>query len=209
MESGVAAYLGSGGAVICALAYGEAVEALAPYLGASQPLVNIAAVERRAGKEELFFSAATTITTCIEPIHTDGPFVFPYDTRVVNAKFATKAFVMNAIVGSFVDIVFKVTDVEERETCDASIYLQVSGVDMDGEHIGPFRLWQFEDADLQEGNICILRGLKVVFEQSWDDAASKYVSNTQGKKTAVCDVRTAIEDVTGVRDLVKLFSEMY
>ncbi len=182
MEHGVAAYFGSEGNVICALAYGEGVDALQPYIGAAQALVHVTSIDRRAGKEELFFSSATTITTCIEPIHTDGPFVFPYDTSAVNARYATQAYVQNATIGSFVDIVLRATQVEERETSDNSPYLLVSGVDMDGDYVGPFRLWQFDIADLQNGNISILRGLKVSYETYWDDNAGKYVSNTQGGK---------------------------
>ena len=40
-------------------------------------------------------------------------------------------------------------------------YLNVEGVDMNGERIGPLRLRDHEEGDLEVGNICILRGLKV------------------------------------------------
>ena len=39
---------------------------------------------------------------------------------------------------------------------------------------------------------------KVVFHSSWDDSTGRYMKQTNAEKTAVCDVRTAVEDVTEV-----------
>ena len=190
----MAAYLGSDGAVVCMLATGESVGKLRPYLDYANALVNLTAVERRAGKEELYMTASSTCVTCIEPV--DGPYSFPYNVADVNKSFATKNVYLQLHVGSFVDVVLRTYAVEERQRQDGQPYLHLSGVDMAGEHVGPLRLWNFEEGNVHDGCIYILRGLKVALEQYWDEAAYKYVNNSEGRKTVICDARTAAEDVT-------------
>ena len=38
----------------------------------------------------------------------------------------------------------------------------------------------------------------MVFHSSWDESTGRYMKQTNAEKTAVCDVRTAVEDVTEV-----------
>ncbi len=82
-------------------------------------------------------------------------------------------------------------------------YLQVSGVDMDGVDFGPLRLWKHVIGDVEVGNICILRGLKVANEKQWN--GEKYVSDREGAKKLDCDARTAIEDVSDQPEITSYF----
>ena len=82
-------------------------------------------------------------------------------------------------------------------------YLQVSGVDMDGVDVGPLRLWNHVEGDLDVGIICILRGLKVGTERSWN--GEKYVNNREGARKLDSDARTAIEDVSDHPEITAYF----
>ena len=42
---------------------------------------------------------------------------------------------------------------------------------------------------------------------SWDDSTGKYVKNPHAEKTAICDVRTAVEDVTEVSAVKHIYKE--
>ena len=48
---------------------------------------------------------------------------------------------------------------------------------------------------------------KVVFHSSWDDSTGRYMKLTNAEKTAVCDVRTAVEDVTEVSLVTHFYKE--
>ena len=114
---------------------------------------------------------------------------------------------MQAPVGHFVDFVLRADSVVQTsiETGPnvGSLYLQVSGVDMDGEGVGPLRLWNHVEGDIEPGNICILRGLKVATENTWNGHI--YVPGPHGAKKLVCDARTAVEDVSGNPDIIDYF----
>ena len=60
--------------------------------------------------------------------------------------------------------------------------------------VGPLRLWNHEEGDVQVQSICILRGLKVAPEKLWN--GEKYVNDRDGAKQLDSDARTAIEDVS-------------
>ena len=155
------------------LAYGEHVEKLRAYVDLdSQPIVNAKNFERRPGKEELICTSTTVITTCLEPADGHVPARFPYDVTRVTKHLATKEFVTQASLGHFVDLVLRVDSVEQLPIQSGAnvgaSYLQVSGVDMDGADVGPLRLWNHVEGDVEIGNICILRGLKVANEKQWN-----------------------------------------
>ena len=63
-----------------------------------------------------------------------------------------------------------------------------------GMEVGPVRLWNHVEGDVEVGTICILRGLKVAAERSWN--GEKYVTDRDGAKKLDNDARTAIEDVS-------------
>ena len=82
-------------------------------------------------------------------------------------------------------------------------YLHVSGVDMNGENVGPLRLWNHDESDVEIGNICILRGLRVATERQWN--GEKYVTEREGPKRLDCDNRTAIENVSDQPEITHYF----
>ncbi len=109
-------------------------------------------------------------------------------------------------MGDYVALLLKMVSVETKETqTKAEPYLQVSGVDMDGALVNYLQLWRFEDGDIKAGCKYLIRGLRVSFEQYWDDQQGQYVSNAQGPKTFECSYRTAVEDVTQVGMIGNLF----
>ena len=74
---------------------------------------------------------------------------------------------------------------------------------MDGVVVGPLRLWNHMEGDVEVGNICILRGLKVKTERQWN--GEKYVNDREGAKKLDCDARTAIEDVSDKPEITSYF----
>ena len=117
---------------------------------------------------------------------------------------------MQASLGTFLDLVIRIYSAEEVEVQNGANqgmpYLRVDGVDLDGELVGPLRLWGYVVGDLEPGNTCILRGLKIASERVYDESLAKWVSNVQGGKTLVCDARTAIEDVSDIAEITSYFS---
>ena len=188
------------------LAYGELVEKISAYIDLDgQPIVNASNFERRVGKEELFCTSDTVITTCLE--RTDDRVQFAYDVSQVTKHLATHEFGTQAPLGQFVDVVLRInSSMEMPITSGANIganYLQVSGVDMDGVEVGPLRLWNHVEGDVEVGTTCILRGLKVASERKWN--GEKYVNNPDGARKFECDPRTAIEDVSDQPEITSYF----
>ena len=181
------------------LAYGDQVDKLRAYVDlVEKPIVNVTNLERRPGREELFCTDDTVITTCLEPTEGEGSARFTYDVSQVTKHLATLEFGTKAPLGHFVDLVLCVGAVDELSIQSGpnfgAPYLQVSGWDMDGVDVGPLRLWNHAVGDVDVGNICIFRGLKVSTERQWN--GEKYVSNRDGAKKLDSDARTAIEDVS-------------
>ena len=181
------------------LAYGDQVDKLRAYVDqVEKPIVNVTNLERRPGREELFCTDDTVITTCLEPTEGEGSARFTYDVSQVTKHLATLEFGTKAPLGHFVDLVLCVGAVDELSIQSGpnlgAPYLQVSGWDMDGVDVGPLRLWNHAVGDVDVGNICIFRGLKVSTERKWD--GEKYVNNRDGAKKLDSDARTAIEDVS-------------
>ena len=61
--------------------------------------------------------------------------------------------------------------------------------------------------DVVEGNVYIVRGLKVAAETVWDDGKWKYVPRGDGTKKAECKDRTAMEDVTHVEEIMQFSND--
>ena len=180
------------------LAFGDLVDKLRPYVELErQPIVNVKNLERRPGKEELLCTVDTVITTCLEPTEGEGSARFVYDVSQVTKHLATQDVGTKAPLGHFVDLVLRIDEVAELSIQTGpnfgEPYLQVTGVDMDGVSVGPLRLWNHVEGDLEVGSICILRGLKVGTERQWN--GEKYVNDRDGAKKFDSDARTAIEDV--------------
>ena len=109
-------------------------------------------------------------------------------------------------VGEFVSLVVFVTSVEicHTQTTEEE-FLTVHGVDMDNLSIGTLRLWRFVKGDIVQSKHYIIRGLKVVKETSWNPEEYKYMPNQDGKQTVECSWRTAVEDVSQVREITECF----
>ena len=74
-------YFGQDGHVVCTMAYGQGLVDRVPRDMALGSLVNAIKLQPRPGQlGVLRWTDETRITLCLEPVHTDGPYVFPYDT---------------------------------------------------------------------------------------------------------------------------------
>ena len=100
---------------------------------------------------------------------------------------------------------YKLSDETKETQTKQETYLQVSGIDMDGALVNYLRLWRFEDGDIKAGCTYLIRGLRVSFEQYWDEGQGEYLSNSQGPKGFDCTYRTAVEDVTDVETIGSVF----
>ena len=190
------------------LAFGDHVDKLRAYVDLSyHPIVNAKNLERRPGKEELFCTDITDITTCLEPTDGDDTARCAYDVSEVTKHLATYEVGTQAPLGHFIDLVLRGDSVDELTIQSGpnvgAFYLQVSGVDMDGVEVGPLRLWNHVEGDVQVQSICILRGLKVAPAKLWN--GEKYVNDRDGAKQLDSDARTAIEDVSNYPSITKFF----
>ena len=109
-------------------------------------------------------------------------------------------------VGESVALVVRVLRAEQKYTSKSGEpYLEVFGVDMNKAPVGPLRLWMYQEGDLLDGNLYILRGLKVAFETYWDDSSGKYIPNINGRMIVECTKLSAAEDVTHVEAIKAIF----
>jgi hypothetical protein len=76
---------------------------------------------------------------------------------------------------------------------------------MDGAATGPLRFWRYEVGDIIEGKIYLIRGLKVLDETYWSDDVGRYVPKEDGTKTVEVNFRTALEDITDVKEIAQYF----
>ena len=113
---------------------------------------------------------------------------------------ATKAWIRDqSTVGDYVDVYLQRIQVEPKWTAtDGAPYLQLHGVDADGDAVGPLRLWRFVDGDIRAHSAVVVRGLKVVHPTVWDDAQWAYVPQKDGTNTVECSYRTAVEHVEAI-----------
>ena len=118
--------------------------------------------------------------------------------------FASMAFVRECALGTYVAIAMRITDVQPRWTrTQSEPYLQITGLDTEGGNVGPLRLWQYEEGDINPGHAYILRGLKVVYDRWWDSARGIWIRSAVMPKTIECSVRTACEDVADVDSITQ------
>ena len=188
------------------LAYGDRVEKLRAYVGLdTQPIVNAENLEKRPGKEELICTSATVIKKCLEP--KDSPARFVYDVSDVTKHLATKAYGEQTSLGDFIDLVLHVDTVTEMPIQSGAnvgqSYLLVTGVDMNGVEVGPLRLWNHVEGDVEIGKTCIIRGLKVMNERQWN--GERYIRDREGAIKFESDARTAIEDVSDQPEITSYF----
>ena len=191
------------------LAYGDCVKKLHAYVELDyQPFVNVQNLERRPGKEELYCTSTTVISTCVEPTGGHDTALFVYDVEEVTKHLATKTFGTQMDLGHYVDLVLRVDSAIELEIQSGEKqgepYLQLSGVDMDGMNVGTLRLWNHMGGDAEVGKYYILRGLKVAPERQWN--GERYVPDREGAKKLESDARTAIEDVSEQTEITYYFS---
>ena len=169
-------------------------------------LVNATKLQPRAGQlGVLRWTDETRITSCLEPVHTDGPYVFPYDTTL-SYDFCTSSFAHECQVGEHVGLVLQVLMAEEKYTNNSGDpYLEVHGTDIEGAMVASLRLWRYANGDLTEGNTYIIRGLKVMLAKQWDAEQWKYIFRGDGSKTLECTSRTAVEDVSHIEAITAFF----
>ena len=155
----------------------------------------------------IYWSEVSKITRRTE--HTDGgpgyPLHFGYDTSTVTRDFATMEFIQGVPTAEYVALVLRPRSVEERVTTTGESFLAVHGFDMDGAATGAIRLWRHEAYDIIQGNIYIIRGLKVAEVVSWSEDEWQWKAKKNGGKAVEHTFRTAIEDVTEVADISQFF----
>ena len=111
-----------------------------------------------------------------------------------------------ALMGDFVALVCRVTSVSQRFTRDSlEPFVELQGVDMAGDRVGPLRLWQYSEDEVHEGMYCIVRGLKVCEERVWDPWKQSYQPSGSQTRILECKDRTAVEDITGVQIIKDCF----
>ena len=95
----------------------------------------------------------TEMSLCFRPIS----FTFPYDAKSDYSKeFASMAFARDCRVGTYAAIAMRIIEVEPKWTAQNEPHLQIMGFDTDGGEVGPLRLWQHEEGDINLGG-CIYR----------------------------------------------------
>ena len=150
----------------------------------------------KPGQADLLYWTENTQMTLLERA---SSFTFPYDILTQYSKdFASMAFARDCIVNTYVAIPMRITQSEPKWTQQSEPYLQITGFDTDGGNVGPLRLWQCEEGDINLGHAYILRGLRVVYDRIWDATASNYVRTSNRPKIIECNLRTALEHVQGV-----------
>ena len=197
-------YVGQDKHVIAIAAFGDDVNQLPEsILGC---LVNVHGLRPRAGQMgTLYWSELARIVKSLEQVDAGVPPVFEYETAAVTQDLATMAHIQDYPKGDFVALVIRPQSVEARYTEAGEPYLLVHGYDMNGAVTGALRFWRYEDGDIIEGKIYIIRGLKIVDETCWSDDAWKYVPKEDGTKTVEIAYRTALEEVTDVVEVAQYF----
>ena len=113
------------------------------------------------------------------------------------------AFARDCIVNTYVAIPMRITQSEPKWTQQNEPYLQITGLDTEGGNVGPLRLWQYEEGDINPGHAYILRGLRVVYDRIWGARESNYVRSANVPKIIECNLRTALEHVEGVQSITE------
>ena len=155
----------------------------------------------KPGQADLLYWTENTQMTLLERA---SSFTFPYDIHTQYSKdFASMAFARDCIVNTYVAIPMRINESEPKWTQQSEPYLQIMGIDTDGGSVGPLRLWQYEEGDINPGDAYILRGLKVVHDRIWDANVRDYVRSANVPKIIECNLRTALEHVQGVQSITE------
>ena len=140
----------------------------------------------------------------VRPSDSGCDYIFPYDvTSDYSKDLACMGFVRECAIGTYVAIAMRIHDVQAKWSAINEPYLQLMGVDTEGEVVGPLRLWQREEGDIKLGGAYVVRGLKVVNDRAWDSTRSMWIRSADAPKILECSVRTACEDVEGVESITQ------
>ena len=146
------------------------------------------------------------MTLRMRPTDPGCDYIFPYDvTSPYSKDFATMDFMRECAVGTYVAIAMRINDVQAKWSAINEPYLQLMGVDTEGDAVGPLRLWQREEGDIKPGRAYVVRGLRVVNDRAWDPTRVIYARSSDQPKILECSVRTACEDVEGVESITQCF----
>ena len=199
-------YLGQDGHVVCTWLNCQAQMDRVPGNMAVGSLVNAIKLRPRPGQcDMVFWTEETRITLCLDTMHRNGPYVFPYDMTLCPA-FCTCAFVQHCNLGDHVSIVLRVLGVTPKQTQGSGDpYLEVIGIDMDQTMVTPLRLWRYQDGDMEENKTYIIRGLKVAPAKVWDAHQWQYIIRADGSKALECTSCTAVEDVSHIQAISAIF----
>ena len=193
-------YLGDDlGRVICTLATDDVVNRIPANLPRFAH-VDISSLMPQASELGLLsWTGSTQMSLRMRPGKSGWNFIFPYDVKTEYSRdLASMSFVRKCVVGTYVAIALRISDVQARRTSTCNVpYLQLMGVDREGGIVGPLRLWQLEEGDIRCGGAYVVRGLKVVNGWAWDSSRGIWIRSPE-TKTAECSVRTAFEDVADV-----------
>ena len=199
-------YLGDDlGRVICTLAIDDVVNRIPANLPRFAH-VDISSLMPQASELGLLsWTGSTQMSLRMRPGKSGCNFIFPYDVKTEYSRdLASMSFVRKCVVGTYVAIAMRISDVQARRTSTCNVpYLQLMGVDREGFVVGPLRLWQLEAGDIRPGGAYVVRGLKVVHDRWWDSARGIWIRSAVMPKTIACSVRTAVEDVSDVDTITK------
>ena len=156
----------------------------------------------------LHWTESIQMSMRLRPIDSGRNYRFPYDVMGDYSKdFASLSFVRECAVGSYVAIAMRMSDVLPKWTQEKNEpYLQLMGVDTEGGVVGPLRLWNRVEGDINTGGAYVVRGIKVVNDRAWDSTAGMWIRSADTPKTIECSVRTAWEDVQDVESITQYFS---
>ena len=191
-EAMTCAYFGDEeGQAVCIIAYGSNAAKLP---GVSQIGCNF---DIRSAHAKPGIGAVLTIGTATEVILQLGLSSSvasygrrPEDFTLVMSQLPT------IDVGAYVTLLLKLQFVEDKYNSNGEAYLEVHGVDSEGQGSGAIRLWNYDHGELRSNTLCIMHGLKVAYEKYWDDAQHKYAQRSDQSKKLECSNRTAVQDVS-------------
>ena len=191
-EAMTCAYFGDEeGQAVCIIAYGSNAAKLP---GVSQIGCNF---DIRSAHAKPGIGAVLTIGTATEVIQQLGLSSSvasygrrPEDFTLVMSQLPT------IDIGAYVTLLLKLQFVEDKYNSNGEAYLEVHGVDSEGQGSGPIRLWNYDHGELRSNTLCIMHGLKVAYEKYWDDAQHKYAQRSDQSKKLECSNRTAVQDVS-------------
>ena len=191
-------YLGDDkGRVICTLATGDDVKRV-PATFPRYAYVDITALVAQPGSPGiLYWTKRTEMSLRSRPGNSKSNYIFPYDvTSDYSKDFASMNFVRECSVGTYVALPMRITDVVSKWTSTQNEpYLELFGFDIEKGKVGPLRLWNYEEGDINPGSAYFVRGLRVVNDRAYDQATGTWYRSPDMPKIVDCNPRVACEDV--------------